>query len=706
MRRVATVVLAFLILFSVQGFAKWQFVKNFPDDNLLVNTGGHGVVCDPEGKVWFQAYGNDGTIIKADGTTGNTRLIYCWYPDGTPAPWHKTNVVELPDGKLDTLWNSHRGLGLDPDGNILWTSFDAIYRFDYKTGKVLQKFLPLPNATLTAPATDAEGNIYCNFVLPGNPIMVYDKDLNFLGNVIEAEVGYGRNGWVTQDGLEFYSPRYDKLAVFKYSREDVFSSFVGPDTVLKGTCSQSNWAINPRSGKTWLDAGSYFDMPNRFPGVETHYTPNTYYEFDLATEAVSDSLTWHFFGQTDADKANERPRGLGFSVTGDTAYICSFGASTYPALQMHVRMPDTEMTADVTFQADVTDMLDKGFNPSTDKLYVLGGFNDWAYNEEWVTQPDLITPTLFTLTHPITAMPGTEFGWKFRGGPAENFADGGWEGGSDHKFTFTGMDLVLAAFKPAVVPAGKKLAQDVTVVFSVNVAGAVDWFNKKHFPSVDKVILNGDFAPIGTGGWAGWSVADIGSGLIEMFDNGLAANGDAVAGDGIWSTKVLFAAGTAAAHYYKYGIYSAGYTDTLNAGVIPMDNEAGFAMNHQVTINDVNPVFVNVTDKFGSQWVSVERIPTAGMPEAFVLHANYPNPFNPTTTITYDLASNSHVRLTIFNAMGQIVATLVDANQTPGTYRATWDGKNLSGAIVPSGVYFYRIEGDGFAKTMKMTLMK
>ncbi len=303
-------------------------------------------------------------------------------------------------------------------------------------------------------------------------------------------------------------------------------------------------------------------------------------------------------------------------------------------------------------------------------------------------------------------MPGTEFGWKFRGGPAENFADGGWEGGSDHKFTFTGMDLVLAAFKPAVVPAGKKLAQDVTVVFSVNVAGAVDWFNKKHFPSVDKVILNGDFAPIGTGGWAGWSVADIGSGLIEMFDNGLAANGDAVAGDGIWSTKVLFAAGTAAAHYYKYGIYSAGYTDTLNAGVIPMDNEAGFAMNHQVTINDVNPVFVNVTDKFGSQWVSVERIPTAGMPEAFVLHANYPNPFNPTTTITYDLASNSHVRLTIFNAMGQIVATLVDANQTPGTYRATWDGKNLSGAIVPSGVYFYRIEGDGFAKTMKMTLMK
>ncbi len=810
MRRVVTVVLAFLILLTVQGFAKWNFVKNFPDDNLKVNTGAHGVVCDPEGKIWFQAYGATKKIVNDKGDSVLVREIFCWYPDGSPAPMNGTTMLTLPDGKVDTLWNSHRGLGLDQDGNILWTAFDAIYRLDYKTGAVLQKWLPKPNATLTAPACDAEGNIYVNFVLPGNPIMVFDKDLNYLGNAIEAEVGYGRNVWVSADGLELYSPRYDKLGTFKYTREDVFSSFTGPDTVLKGTCSQSNWAINPGTGKVWLDAGSYFDMPNRFPGVETHYTPNTYYEMDLATETVSDSLTWNFNTPASPD---ERPRGLGFSVTGDTAYIACFGASTYPALQMFARGADTDVavtfqidmsvqdcydkfdpaadkvvirgsfngwageadeckptaapgiysltkifpvtdigttieykfvmmpgdrwesvanrtlmipgsstvldvvfydnvtecqqtvTANVTFQADVTDMLAKGFNPGTDALYVLGGFNGWAYNEEWITAPDLINPTLFTLTHAITDVAGTEFGWKFRGFPEANFADGGWEGGDNHTFVFTGTDLVLDAFKPNVTPAGKKLAQDVTVVFSVNVAGAMDYYNKQLFPTVDNVILNGDFAPLGTGGWAGWTVSDIGSGLIPMFDDGSADHGDAVAGDGIWSVKVLFATGSTASHYYKYGIYSTGYTDTLNAGTSPMDNEAGFSMNHVVSISDVSPVFVNATDKFGSQWVKVERMPDAGMPGEFVLHANYPNPFNPTTTISYELPVKSHVRLTIFNSMGQSVATLVNGEQTPGVYHATWDGTS-NGAIVPSGIYFYRIEGEGFAKTMKMTLMK
>lgn len=361
-------------------------------------------------------------------------------------------------------------------------------------------------------------------------------------------------------------------------------------------------------------------------------------------------------------------------------------------------------TANVTFQADVSDMITKGFTPGTDELLVLGSFNGWAYNDEWITQPDLVNPTLYTLTHAVTEVPGNVVNWKFRGRPEGNFADGGWEGGDNHTFTWTGEDIVLDAFKPNVAPAGKKLAQDVTAVFTVNVNGAKDYYNKKLFPTIDKVVLNGDFAPIGTGGWAGWSVADVGSTLISMYDDG--TNGDATAGDGIWTAQVLFAAGSTATHYYKYGIYSVGYTDTLNAGTIPMDNEAGFAMNHVVSISDANPVFVVPTDKFGSQWTKVERIPTSGMPEVFALNANYPNPFNPTTTISYDLPAKSHIRLTVFNAAGQIVAKLVDAEQGAGSYRVSWNGTNLAGSAVPSGVYFYRIEGDGFAKTMKMTLMK
>ncbi|OPZ82677.1 MAG: flagellar basal body rod modification protein [bacterium ADurb.Bin431] len=129
-------------------------------------------------------------------------------------------------------------------------------------------------------------------------------------------------------------------------------------------------------------------------------------------------------------------------------------------------------------------------------------------------------------------------------------------------------------------------------------------------------------------------------------------------------------------------------------------------MNHVITISDANPVFVAPTDKFGSQWTKVERIPTSGLPKDFALSANYPNPFNPTTYITYDLPAKSHVRLTVFNAMGQIVSRLVDKEQAAGSYRVSWNGTNIDGSAAPSGIYFYRLEGDGFAKTMKMTLMK
>ena len=88
-------------------------------------------------------------------------------------------------------------------------------------------------------------------------------------------------------------------------------------------------------------------------------------------------------------------------------------------------------------------------------------------------------------------------------------------------------------------------------------------------------------------------------------------------------------------------------------------------------------------------------------PSAFTLSQNYPNPFNPTTQISFDLPKNSQVTLTVFNALGQKIATLADEKRGAGSYRVTWDGTNF-----PSGVYFYRLETEGFAKTMKMLLMK
>jgi len=160
------------------------------------------------------------------------------------------------------------------------------------------------------------------------------------------------------------------------------------------------------------------------------------------------------------------------------------------------------------------------------------------------------------------------------------------------------------------------------------------------------------------------------------------------------------------AHLYKYSIYAAG-VDTLNGGSSPMDNEAGFAQNHVVLISDANPLFVLPTDIFGSQWKTGVAMPgDPAVPTEFALEQNYPNPFNPTTEIVYALPKQLKVNLSIYNSLGQRIATLVDKKQPAGCYNVTWSAKDQYGNAVSSGVYFYRLEAGEFVSTMKMLFIK
>lgn len=94
--------------------------------------------------------------------------------------------------------------------------------------------------------------------------------------------------------------------------------------------------------------------------------------------------------------------------------------------------------------------------------------------------------------------------------------------------------------------------------------------------------------------------------------------------------------------------------------------------------------------------------PKTGLPLVFALENAYPNPFNPQTTIEYSLAKISDVKLTVYNSLGQVVATVIDIKAQPaGQYKATWNALN-----VPSGVYFYRIQAGKFQAIKKMILMK
>ncbi len=93
------------------------------------------------------------------------------------------------------------------------------------------------------------------------------------------------------------------------------------------------------------------------------------------------------------------------------------------------------------------------------------------------------------------------------------------------------------------------------------------------------------------------------------------------------------------------------------------------------------------------------------LPTDFALGQNYPNPFNPSTIIPYQLPAAGHVRLDVFNVLGQRLATLVDAERSAGAHTAQWDGTDASGRAMGAGVYIYRLSSDGMTESRRMVLV-
>ena len=96
----------------------------------------------------------------------------------------------------------------------------------------------------------------------------------------------------------------------------------------------------------------------------------------------------------------------------------------------------------------------------------------------------------------------------------------------------------------------------------------------------------------------------------------------------------------------------------------------------------------------------------SAIPIATVISGNYPNPFNPSTTIEYSVKNPSHVIMGVYNSRGALVKMLVDAHKTPGFYQITWNGEDNSGNEVSSGVYFIVLKAGSVVSSRKMLMMK
>ena len=120
--------------------------------------------------------------------------------------------------------------------------------------------------------------------------------------------------------------------------------------------------------------------------------------------------------------------------------------------------------------------------------------------------------------------------------------------------------------------------------------------------------------------------------------------------------------------------------------------------------------------KWGNPW----KIPADSMlavlpetlPESYSLGPNYPNPFNPTTKIRYELPEDSFTELRIYDLMGREIRTLVNGNETAGYKNVLWDGKDMFDNPVSSGMYVYKISARSlegklqFSQTRKMILLR
>ncbi len=235
--------------------------------------------------------------------------------------------------------------------------------------------------------------------------------------------------------------------------------------------------------------------------------------------------------------------------------------------------------------------------------------------------------------------------------------------------------------------------------------------------SVNSVFINGSLVNKVGGGWEDW-----GNNLslrtdLQLSDDG-STGGDLVAGDSVYTITIDYVAGENRRGAFKFSANG-------------FDNENGFGNDHVLKVDggeryslifgavsradsvhdEVYDEYILVTESGaevvrrggkGDNGITVSNEDEFARPSQFVLEQNYPNPFNPSTKIQFTLPAASNVNLTVYNMLGQRVASLVDGNRmSQGTHTINFNASNLS-----SGMYIYRIEAGEFVSTKKMMLIK
>jgi hypothetical protein len=150
-------------------------------------------------------------------------------------------------------------------------------------------------------------------------------------------------------------------------------------------------------------------------------------------------------------------------------------------------------------------------------------------------------------------------------------------------------------------------------------------------------------------------------------------------------------------------------SDWVTVGTVEGTNEAtgaSYQFTDRAVVNGVTYTYRLVSHDINGAVheydnMTADATPSTPVPTEYALNQNFPNPFNPSTTITYAVKDAGFVNLKVYNLLGQEVANLVSEQLNPGNYSVSFDANNL-----PSGIYVYRLEVNDFSAQQKMVLLK
>lgn len=424
--------------------------------------------------------------------------------------------------------------------------------------------------------------------------------------------------------------------------------------------------FNPATDSVRI-AGSFNNwsttVDNMVKGTDTVYTITK-------TLTVNDTLAFKFFA-TGA---------LGWEADPNRSLIVQTGTQTYTAYFNRDSVYSQPKPILLNFVADMTfERFSGRFNTSRpDTLTVRGDFNGWSGTTFLQVNP--LNPNLYLGSFQDTLGVGETINYKYAYITAAGVT---WENDPNKTYTVTEADYAAGTATLSRVfnnlTANIITNNEVKVTFMVDVTNAVSSITNLPFPSMDNVVIAGANAPLQWPG-GGWPNSDSAK-VIKLFNDG--THGDSVANDKIWSREITFPVFSPLRIEYKFG---ANWGLPSNTG--SNDNESSVGTNHWIRLNTYT-----VSGKVRNVWATMDTMNIysevtgikevgSGVPDKYSLDQNYPNPFNPSTIISFSIPEKSNVTLKVYDVLGKEVATLLSGEMNTGSYKVSFDAKNLT-----SGVY-------------------